>query len=579
MTTPPAEEHAPFRYSRLLPEESLRSLDTERLAERLRGLQLVTDAALVELSLPELLSTLLERIRSVLRTDSASVLLCSADGRSLEVRATLGLDEALHTTARVPLGSGVSGRVALERRAVIVDDVGAAEVVGPALARLRAMMAAPLLAEGTLIGVLHVGSFSPRRFEQDELEVLQAGADRMALALRNAFLYERLRQELEERRRLEARQSADEARFRLMVDSIQDYAILLLDAQGRVTSWNRGAEQIKGYAAEEILGQHVSIFYPPEERGGGGPEREMEVAARQGRWRDEGWRVRKDGTRFWASVVLSAVRDERDDLVGFTKVTRDLTDRHLAEQARERALMRERETRDAAEAANRVKTDFLAVMSHELRTPLSAIMGYADLLLAGIPEPIGESTRTQVERIDASARALLRIIEEILDYVNLEAGEAPLRLRKVDLRSAAREVVERVRPLAAEKGLVLSLTLPDEPLQARSEPVRVQQVLLQLLSNAVKFTARGTVHLEGVATDGCVEFRILDTGIGIAADHLERIFEPFWQVEQSSTRSYGGTGMGLAVARRTAELLRGTLGVSSRVGEGTTLTFRLPAAD
>jgi PAS domain S-box-containing protein len=580
MTRPSATGETPFRFSRLLPEESLHSLNADRLATRLRGLQRVTDAALAEPSCCRLLPTLLERIRSVLGTDTASVPLLSEHGGGLETRASLGLDGETEPSAAIPLHSGVLGQVVRGRRALIVDDAAALKPLDRGLDGVRSMMLAPLMVDGEFLGVIHVGSMDGRWFEDAELEVLQAAADRVSLAVRNASIHERLKRELEERAELEARRAEAESHFRMMVESVVDYAIYFLDTAGNVNRWSPGAEHLTGYRAEEIIGRHLSTFYPPEVRGKGLAEREMRVASEAGRCEDEGWRLRKDGTRFWASVALSAVRDPTGELVGFTKVVHDLTERRNHEEQRERVLLREREARDAAEAANRVKSDFLAVMSHELRTPLTAILGYADLLLAGIPEAIGQGTRSQVERIDSSARALLAIIEEILDYVNLEAGEAPLHLRRVDLRDVARESLDRIRRLADEKGLRLSAQLPEEPLTAYTEPVRVRQIIVQLLSNAVKFTSHGTVSLEGARTPGGgVEFRVTDTGIGISDVNLDRVFEPFWQVEQSSTRNFGGTGMGLALARRTAERIGGSLVAASELGEGTTMVLHLPAIE
>src|SRR5215211_6747183 len=193
----------------------------------------------------------------------------------------------------------------------------------------------------------------------------------------------------------------------------------MLDPDGRVASWNEGARRIKGYEAEEILGRHFSVFYPEEARATGFPDHELEVARAVGRFEDEGWRIRKDGSRFWASVIITALFADDGTLIGFAKVTRDLTERREAQQ---------REIEDArrvaqAEAANHAKSGFLAAMSHELRTPLNAISGYAQLMQEGIGGPVSEQQLEYLSRIRASQQHLLGIVNDLLNYSRVEAGQ------------------------------------------------------------------------------------------------------------------------------------------------------------
>ena len=233
----------------------------------------------------------------------------------------------------------------------------------------------------------------------------------------------------------------------------------------------------------------------------------------------------------------------------------------------------------AAQEASRAKSEFLAVMSHELRTPLNAVMGYADLLQAGVAGPVAERQRTYLDRIKDGARHLEGIIDEILAFSRMEAGHETLRTRRVDLREVARQAGDLLRPVARQKELEFRLVLPDAPALVDTDPEKVLQILRNLGTNAVKFTDAGEVRIEVASEGGRQLVRVVDTGIGISRANRERIFEPFWQVEQSNRREVGGTGLGLSVARRTAELLGGTLTLESAPRRGSTFTLSLPAAN
>jgi signal transduction histidine kinase len=230
------------------------------------------------------------------------------------------------------------------------------------------------------------------------------------------------------------------------------------------------------------------------------------------------------------------------------------------------------------EEANRAKSEFLATMSHELRTPLNAMQGYTNLLEAGIPEPLSEAVLQYVRRVGLSARHLGLLIEEVLAYARLEAGRETVSAAQVDVGEVVREVEAIVEPLAREKGLRLTVDAAEPSPPLRTDPRKLRQILLNLLGNAIKFTDQGEIAFTTRAEGGDVLFSLRDTGIGIPPEHLDRIFEPFWQVDQGTARLAQGTGLGLSVSRRLAHLLGGTLHAESTPGQGSTFTLRLPLA-
>jgi PAS domain S-box-containing protein len=366
---------------------------------------------------------------------------------------------------------------------------------------------------------------------------------------------------------------ADHALYRLLVENVRDYAIFALDAGGHIRTWNPGAQRFNGYTRDEIFGQHFSVFYPAEDRAAGKPAWELEIAAREGKYEEEGWRIRKDGSRFWAGVLIAAVRDATGALVGYAKVTRDLTERRESEARRledERRLA-------AAEASSRAKSEFLASMSHELRTPLNAIGGYAELLSLGVHGPLTEEQTRALERISASQKHLLAIINDILDYSRIEAGHLAYEKAPVQLDQAVAEVSAMLQPQAIARGVDLVYVPDTEPVVALADRIKVEQILLNLLSNAVKFTPEGGRITVGWREDGGhAVATVADTGIGIPADQVEEIFEPFVQVGRSLTSRHEGTGLGLAISRDMARAMDGDLTVESTPGEGSTFTLSLP---
>jgi PAS domain S-box-containing protein len=365
-----------------------------------------------------------------------------------------------------------------------------------------------------------------------------------------------------------------EESFRLMVESVTDYAIVMLDPEGRVVSWNAGAERIKGYRAEEIIGQHFSRFYLQEDIQSGKPQRDLDVVTAKGQFSDEGWRVRQDGSAFWANVVFTAIRDQSGHLRGFAKLTRDLTEPMKIEATLTKA-------KDAADAANQAKSAFLATMSHELRTPMNAILGYSEILMEEAQEKGQEEFIPDLKKIHASGNHLLSLINNILDLSKIEAGKMDTFLESFGISRVIEDVVSTVRPLVEKNGNTLQVQCAADLGTMHADLTKVRQSLFNLLSNACKFTENGTITLEAsrelLGGVDWIKFSVSDTGIGMAPEQMEKLFQPFVQGDASTSRKFGGTGLGMTITHRFCEMMGGEITAKSKPGRGTTFTIRLPA--
>jgi PAS domain S-box-containing protein len=375
-----------------------------------------------------------------------------------------------------------------------------------------------------------------------------------------------------------SRGEEDDQIYQLLVQSVVDYAIFVLDAGGHVRTWNPGAERLKGYTRDEIVGRHFSTFYTDEDRASGFPDHELVVAAAEGRFEDEGWRVRRDGSTFWANVVITALRRE-GQLIGYAKVTRDLTERKQAEEQRERLLQQERASRQEAEEANRAKSEFLATVSHELRTPMNAVFGYLQLLEMEVHGKLNQRQAEALARIRNSQQHLLALIDELLDFTRIQ-------MKKLDVRGeelALAEVIEAVRGrLPPAEGVEIRFGEGESDLRVRGARKRVEEILLNLIGNALKFTpAGGRIEVSAAGREGEVEIEVCDTGSGIPPEKLEKIFEPFVQVRDAAKgdSSRQGLGLGLATSRELARAMDGELTAESVAGKGSVFRLRLPAAE
>ncbi|HJY78176.1 MAG TPA: MASE1 domain-containing protein [Burkholderiales bacterium] len=384
----------------------------------------------------------------------------------------------------------------------------------------------------------------------------------------------RLQEDIAVRARTERMLADSERRFRLMVESV-DYAIFMLDADGRVASWNAGAQRISAYELHEIVGQHFSRFYPREDVERKKPQWELEVAAAEGRFEEEGWRVRKDGSSYWANVIITAVRDDAGRLLGYAKVVRDLTERNRVEAELIRAKV-------AAERASEAKSQFLANMSHELRTPLNSLLILARLLGDNVGGNLNPKQVQFAQTIYASGMDLLTLINDLLDLAKIEAGAATaLNVAPARLDELRDDLERTFRQVAQDKGLQFAIALdPSLPAAIRTDMTRLKQVLKNLLANAFKFTRQGRVSLDIAPAEGKrVAFAVVDTGIGIPAEKQKIIFEAFQQADGSTARQYGGTGLGLSISRELTRLLGGEIRVASEPGKGSSFTLYLPLSD
>ena len=361
-------------------------------------------------------------------------------------------------------------------------------------------------------------------------------------------------------------QIATSERYRLLVDSVTDYAIFLLDTNGRISSWNEGARRIKGYEEHEILGTHFSAFYPQEDIDAGKPERELRMARESGHVEDEGWRVRKDGTRFFAMVVITALYDPSGRLTGYAKVTRDITARQLE---RQHLLDLERS-----------KSAFLNLVAHELRSPLTVLRGYLSMFRDASPERRRDLEERSLPALEAKTIEMSRLVDQMVEVARLEEGSLRLRADRVDLWAVADQAVDLARAL--EEPPVHRIAFEPFPgeLNVLGDQERIQMILSNLLSNAIKYSPSGTeVSVILDKTDEFGRVVINDNGAGIPLSEQIRLFSRFMRVDRPDSDHVPGTGMGLYLSRELARRMGGDVLLQWSGPGGSSFSLLMPLAE
>jgi PAS domain S-box-containing protein len=363
----------------------------------------------------------------------------------------------------------------------------------------------------------------------------------------------------------------DEALFRVWIETVKDFAIFLVAPDGKVASWNVGAERILGYREEEILGQSFACIFTPEDQKDGVPVQEIQVARAEEHGWDDRWLVRKDGSRFWASGLLTPLRAEDGTPRGFVKVLRDNTERKMLEdELRRRA--------EELMEADRRKNEFLAMLSHELRNPLAPILNSLYVLRQSeTDDPVILQSRSIIER---QIVHLKQLVDDLMDVARVTTGKIQLRKERVQLGDIVARAVENVNPKIVERQHTLTTLFASEPIWLDADPTRLEQIFTNLLTNAAKYTEQGGhIWLTTQRVDDEAEIRVQDDGIGIDPGLLPRIFDLFTQADNSLDRTQGGLGIGLTLTRTLVEMHGGTIvALSEGAGKGSEFVVRLPLA-
>jgi PAS domain S-box-containing protein len=410
-----------------------------------------------------------------------------------------------------------------------------------------------VLIAGTMISLLLFGVISNLTSTRETAKTLAAEMT-VALAETNQTLHQ------------------SEERFRLLTARVKDYSIVLLDPNGIVLTWNEGVERLSGYKEHEIVGHSFERFYLDEEISAEKPRQALHFARLAGQYENTGWRKHKDGSNFFADTLLTAIRDDQNSLIGFASITRDITQEKRIELDLRNAI-------EQAESASRAKSEFVANMSHELRTPMNAVLGMTYLL--GNSE-LTPDQRKYLDMIRASGQSLLNVLNDILDFSKIEAGRMELSLTNFHLGDVLDATATIMSVNAGEKDLELAIGVEHGvPQMLVGDAMRLQQILINLVGNAIKFTEHGEVSVfvdmveqkDGIAS---LRFCVRDTGIGISEEQQARLFSPFTQADSSMTRRFGGSGLGLTICRRLCELMNGRIELQSELGVGSEFRAIIP---
>ena len=374
-------------------------------------------------------------------------------------------------------------------------------------------------------------------------------------------------------------QSLEKAGFyRLLVNSIQDYAIFLIDSAGYVVTWNIGAQKLKGYKPEEIIGKHFSTFYTEENKKEDKPAKELEKCKKYGHVEDEDWRVKKDGSRFWANVIITALHDESGELIGFAKVTRDLTERKNNEDKLRRANEKLQRQHVELEELNKSKDEFISLASHQLRTPATGVKQFLGILLEGYAGKLSEQQYDYLQRAYDSNDRQIDLVNNLLRVAQVDAGKVVLSKNDTDINELLADVIDEQVDSFKDRKQTITFDAPADTIIAQVDEMRFRMVLENLIDNASKYTpAGGSIKVSAhAATNNGMTIAITDNGVGIDESSLPKLFNKFSRVQNTLSDSVGGSGLGLYWANKIVELHGGNITVSSKLGSGSTFTITLP---
>jgi len=390
--------------------------------------------------------------------------------------------------------------------------------------------------------------------------------------------FSKVTRDLTERKEREDELKQSEERYRSLVEQVTDYGIFMLDEKGRIISWNEGAEKIKGYTYDEVYGKYFSIFYPEEDIINGKPGFELKKAIAEGKYEEEGWRIKKDGSRFWANVVITAVYNRNGALIGFAKVTRDLTERKEAERALRESYQRYRELSNKLTAinkelsyANRELEQFTSIVSHDLQEPIRTIKSFLELIQIKLNEGQVDNLHSYIAKSIGAANRMRELIQNLLHYSQLNKNEVVEK--EIDVNVLLNEALQNLR--SAVDATNASIIIDSEVETITGDPVQLLQVIQNLISNALKFTngEKPQVKIRCYEENGHVKFAVSDNGIGIAESDRQKVFEIFRRLH--TKKDYPGTGIGLAICKKIVDRHKGRIWPESEPGRGTTFYFTL----
>ncbi len=547
--------HGTVKRSPATPASALsRARRPKSRVRHLRALLAIADTAAQSLSTEKILSDTLDKSLEVLGFDVGYIRILDPEQKRMVGRVSKGLTAV--SSGSVDLADSSRRHVANilfeTQKAYISPDVRKDTTFKNRTMEKQGVISAayiPIISKKkTVLGTLAVGSRKLRKFSPEKISLLQTFGSQLGMALENAQLYDEVHR--------------GKAYIENLVENAADI-ILSTDLEDKILTWNRGAEVTLGYSKEEVIGKHLSMLLPPqrvhelaEMRAKvelSGALRDIEVASN-----------RKDGAAIYLSLSVSAITGIDGKIAGFLRVAKDITEKKRYERR--------------LKELDKLKSDFVSNVSHELRTPLTAIKGSVDNMLDGLTGDLNEKQSRYLVRIKSNTDRLARLINDLLDLSKIEAG-IKLKPTNLDLATIAREVIESLRPLAAEKLITITIESPESALDAWADPDRIAEILMNLLGNAIKFTPNdGTISLSLQRNGtGWVEVSVADTGPGIPSEEANRIFDKFYQVTQAKNQKAVGTGLGLTITKALVEMHGGRIWLESEVGKGSIFSFTLPA--